>query len=142
MSHSLCSLPYDRKFSTECDPLLALSISSILSFYIRASSRCLRPLSRLPVTSILPSIFPSITCFRRQFLHKMWTYLSTEIKMNISRYNTQCTTPDIAHVCCPKSLLETQYGVLRTQMILIPVQPCALHFTFLSIRIFPELVSV
>jgi len=27
-------------------------------------------------------------------------------------------------------------------MILIPVQPCTLHFTFLSIRIFPELVSV
>jgi hypothetical protein len=39
---------------------------------LRSSSSCLRLLPRLPVTSILPSIFPSITCFRRQFLRKMW----------------------------------------------------------------------
>ena len=39
---------------------------------ITSSSSCLRLLPRLPVTPILPSIFPSITCFRMQFLHKMW----------------------------------------------------------------------
>jgi hypothetical protein len=41
----------------------------LLSF--RSSSSFLR-LFRLLVTSISPFIFPSITCFRRQFLHKMW----------------------------------------------------------------------
>jgi hypothetical protein len=41
-------------------------------FYFRSSSSFLRLLLLLPVTSILPSIFSSILCFRRQFLHKMW----------------------------------------------------------------------
>ena len=39
---------------------------------LRSSSRFLRILSRLLVTHICPFIFPSITCFRRQFLRKMW----------------------------------------------------------------------
>jgi hypothetical protein len=39
---------------------------------IRSSSSYLRLLPRLPVTSIPPFIFPSITRCRRQFLHKMW----------------------------------------------------------------------
>ena len=37
-------------------------------FSSRSSSSCLRLLPLFPVTSILPSTFPSITCFRRQFL--------------------------------------------------------------------------
>ena len=41
-------------------------------FSLRSSSSFLRILPRLPVTSILPCIFPSITCFRSQFLRKMW----------------------------------------------------------------------
>jgi hypothetical protein len=43
-----------------------------LLFSLRSSSSCLHLFPRLSVTSILPSIFPSITCFRRQFLRKMW----------------------------------------------------------------------
>ena len=39
---------------------------------LRSSSNFLRLLPRLLVTSISPFIFPSITCFRRQFLCKMW----------------------------------------------------------------------
>jgi hypothetical protein len=38
----------------------------------RSSSNYLRLLPRLLVTSICPCIFPSITCFRRQFLRKLW----------------------------------------------------------------------
>ena len=42
------------------------SASSFNLYYppvsLRSSSSCLRPLLHLPVTSILPSIFPSITC--------------------------------------------------------------------------------
>ena len=37
-----------------------------------SSSSFLRLFPRLPVTSILPIIFPSITRCRRQFLRKMW----------------------------------------------------------------------
>ena len=39
---------------------------------LRSSSSFLRLLPRLLVTSICPFIFPSITCYRRQFLRKMW----------------------------------------------------------------------
>jgi hypothetical protein len=39
--------------------------------YLRSSSSFLRLLPRLPVTSIPPFIFPSITCRRRQFLLKI-----------------------------------------------------------------------
>ena len=39
---------------------------------LRSSTSFLRLIPRLLVTSISPFIFPSITCFRRQFLRKMW----------------------------------------------------------------------
>ena len=39
---------------------------------LRSSSSFLRLFPRLLVTSISPFIFPSITCFRRQFLRNMW----------------------------------------------------------------------
>ena len=39
---------------------------------LRSYSSCLRPRPRLSITSLIPSIFPSITCFRRQLLRKMW----------------------------------------------------------------------
>ena len=39
---------------------------------LRSSSSFLRLLLRLLVTSICPFIFPSIICFTRQFLRKMW----------------------------------------------------------------------
>jgi len=39
---------------------------------LRSSSNFLRLLPCLLVTSICPFSFPSITCFRRQFLRKMW----------------------------------------------------------------------
>ena len=39
---------------------------------LRSYSSFLRFLPRLLVTSISPFIFPSIPCFRRQFLRKMW----------------------------------------------------------------------
>jgi hypothetical protein len=38
----------------------------------RSSSGCLLLLPHLPVTYILPSIFPSVTCFRRQCPRKTW----------------------------------------------------------------------
>jgi hypothetical protein len=44
----------------------------LLYFNLRSSSSFLRLLPRLPVTSIAPFIFPSISCCRRQFLRKIW----------------------------------------------------------------------
>jgi hypothetical protein len=41
-------------------------------FSLRSSNSFLRLLPCLPVTSIPPCIFPSITLCRRQFLRKMW----------------------------------------------------------------------
>jgi hypothetical protein len=41
-------------------------------FSLRSSNSFLRLVPRLPVTSILPFIFPSVTCCTRQFLRKMW----------------------------------------------------------------------
>jgi hypothetical protein len=54
-------------------------------FYLRSSSRCLRLLRRLPVTSILPSIFPSVTCFRMQFLLCMWPFQSVFLLFIVCR---------------------------------------------------------
>ena len=45
--------------------------SSYSFFSLRSSSSCLRLIPRLRFTSILPSIFHSITCFRMQFLRKI-----------------------------------------------------------------------
>ena len=39
---------------------------------IRSSSTCLLGRPLLPVTTILPSIYRSVTCFSRQFPRKMW----------------------------------------------------------------------
>jgi hypothetical protein len=61
------------EFSRHCDIILAVSISSTFSLsFLRSSSSCLRLLPRLPVTSMVPSIFHWITCFIRQVLPKMW----------------------------------------------------------------------
>jgi len=40
-------------------------------FSLRSSSCCIRLPHRLPAISVLPSIFLSVTCFRKQFLLKM-----------------------------------------------------------------------
>jgi hypothetical protein len=50
----------------------------------RSSSRFLRLLPRLLLTSIRPCNFPSITSFRRQFLRKIWP-----IQL-VSRFITSC----------------------------------------------------
>ena len=43
---------------------------SLLS--LRLSNSCLRLFALLTVPSFLASVFPSITCFRKLFLRKMW----------------------------------------------------------------------
>ena len=77
--HSFSSLSYDRSASKTSSPNRRSRASSFKWEYphhsLRSSSSflCRLPrLPRLPVTSIPPFIFPSITRCRRQFLSKMW----------------------------------------------------------------------
>ena len=60
--------PLQAEFPTQRDVVIPLSHPLIS---LKSSGSCLRLLPRLSVTYTLPSIFPSITCLRRQFLCKM-----------------------------------------------------------------------
>ena len=66
----MCRLSWNLGASTSWDPQgLSRSVMGLLYIYLISltpSSSCLRLLPRLTVTFILPSIVPSITCFRRQ----------------------------------------------------------------------------
>ena len=70
-----------------------------VSFYIKSSTSCLRLLLRcLPVTSINPSIFPSITCFIKQFLRQLWPiqfvfFLVTVCRIFLSSLTLRNTSP-------------------------------------------------
>ena len=61
---------FQSQFSTEWDLVLHSSNLRFPLAFLRSSS--LRFLPRLPVAFTLYPIFPSITCFRRQFLRKKW----------------------------------------------------------------------
>jgi hypothetical protein len=54
-----------------------------LHFSLRSTKSCLPLLPRLSVTHILPSIFPSVACFRRQFLRKMWPIHLTFLRFTV-----------------------------------------------------------
>ena len=69
--HSFSILSDDMsKASSKTMPPYSAMQSLLLS--LRSSSSFLRLLPRLLATSISPFIFPSVTCFRMQFLRKMW----------------------------------------------------------------------
>ena len=65
-------------------------------FSLRSSSSFLRLLSRLPVTSILPSVFPSIAWFMRQFPPKMWPILLAFVLLSVG-----CSSPSRLDVTLP-----------------------------------------
>jgi hypothetical protein len=75
--HSFSSLSHDRSkpLPNQALHIVRSRASSFRYEYsllsLRSTSSFLRLLHRLPVTSITPIIFPSITCRRRQFLRKM-----------------------------------------------------------------------
>jgi len=75
--HSFRTLSYDRSVASckASSPQTGASASFLkiqhFVFSLRSCSSCLRLPPLLPVT-VLPSIFPSITCFRRQFLRQIW----------------------------------------------------------------------
>ena len=65
--HSL----FQSQFSTQCDLVLPLAISSILFFPSRSIVAAYAFFFVFPSLLFFPSIFPSIAFFRRQFLRKM-----------------------------------------------------------------------
>jgi hypothetical protein len=71
-------LSYDRSIASSKPhssdrPIYYFLFPSPVSFCTLSSySRCLRLLLPVPVASVFPSIFRSVTCCRRQFLHNMW----------------------------------------------------------------------
>ena len=90
-----CSLSYNRPMtsSTECDVVLPLSISSTI-FSLRSPSSCLHILPRPPVTSILPSTFPSVMHLRRARCDKCLkliasNYVGTVMDMYNSDFTVQ-----------------------------------------------------
>jgi hypothetical protein len=98
--HSFCSLPYESSITSSkassplsgiCCFLLQFPLFSFFLIYSSYSNL----LPRLLVTSYLPSIFPSITCFIRQFLLKRQHSFHIKIKKSTSKMvnkrPTQCT---------------------------------------------------
>ena len=90
------------------------STASFLNFHyplfsLRSSSNCLHFLPLHPVNCILPSIFPSTTCFRRQFLHKMWpiqlAFLLFTVYMIFLSNSTLCNTSSFLTIS-PTDLLH------------------------------------
>jgi len=53
--------------------------------FLSSSRSCLHLLARLTVTSYLPPIFPLITCFRRQFLRKIWPITLDFLRFTVCR---------------------------------------------------------
>jgi hypothetical protein len=84
--------PFQSHLSTQCNLVLPLSISSILSVSIRSSNSFLLLLPSLPVTPIHPT-FHSILCFRRQFLRKMWPIQSAFLLFTVCMIFLSSFTP-------------------------------------------------
>ena len=73
-------------------PVHSLSACTRVHFTLSSNS-CLLLLPRLPVTFILPSIFPPITCFERQFLRNMWPIQSSFLRFVVYRILVSSLTP-------------------------------------------------
>ena len=71
-----CNLPYHKPIASSKAGLPNNAIHfqhPLLSLIL--SCNFLRLLPRLPLTYNFPSICPAKTCFRRQFLHRIWSIL-------------------------------------------------------------------
>jgi hypothetical protein len=103
---------------------------------LRSSSSCLRLLPRPP--SLIPSIFPSTTCVRRQFLRKMWLIQSVVLHFIARRISLSSFIPSPRLLSClrllprPPSLLPSIFPSItcvRRQFLrkMWPIQSAFLH---------------
>ena len=75
---------------------------------LRSSSSFLRLLPRLPVTSIYPFIFPSITRCRRQFLRKIWpTQLAFRLRISCRIFLCYLTPSNTSFLTRSVQLIST-----------------------------------
>jgi hypothetical protein len=101
---SFRSLPYDKSIALpKRVHSVQISASSISFQYplvsLMSSGICLRLIPRLPVTSTVPSIRPSITCFKRQFLRQMvQTQLAFPLHFVCRLYRDKCTIQLFAYL--------------------------------------------
>ena len=93
---------------------------------LTSSSSCLRLLPQPPVTSILPSIVPSKTCFTTQFLREMWPIQSTSFLFNGYRIFLSSMTPSTTslyfHIISPISPAP-HFKTSRVFLIYLPKCP-------------------
>jgi hypothetical protein len=97
--HSLRNLAYDmstasskRNLDRERSSDFSFNLQNIF-VSLRSFSSCLRLFSRIFVTSLLHSIFPSINCFSRQFLRKMCPIQLAFLLCTAYRIFLLCVTP-------------------------------------------------
>ena len=107
-----------------CNIVLPLSFSSTPHF-LKPSSICLRHFHRPPVTFTFPSIFPSKTCFARQFPRKMWSIQVTLLLFNVCIVFIPFLIP------CNNSLFFTR-SVQRICLILLQYHTSKLSTYFCS----------
>ena len=86
---------FQSEFSRECNLVLSISHSSTFPSPSPPSSpsSCLRLLPRLPV----PSIFPSMTCFRRRFVRNVWPIQLAFLHFIVCRKFLSYWTPSSQH---------------------------------------------
>jgi hypothetical protein len=74
---------------------------------LMSSSSFLRLLPHLPVTSILPFIFPSISLCRKHFLRKIWPIqLAFRLLISCKIFLCSLTLSNISHMIGPTDLLH------------------------------------
>ena len=98
---------------------------------LRSSRSCLRLLPRLPLTYMFYSILTSITCFRRQFLRKMWpiqlAYLTSILCRIFLSFFSLCNWCFSSHMIGPTELLHpssTTFQTFQVFLIYFPKCPC------------------
>ena len=80
---------------------------------LRSSSSFLRLLPGLLVTSISPFIFPSITCFRRQFLRKLWPIqLAFRFRISCRIFLCSLTLSNTSHFSHDYQVLNRNFLIL------------------------------
>jgi hypothetical protein len=91
---------FQSQFTTQCDRVLRFFNLQYPLVSLKSSSSCLPPLPRRHITSILPSIFPQVTCFTKQYLRKMRPFHSALLPITACKIfllSSLCMTLFISH---------------------------------------------
>jgi hypothetical protein len=96
--------------------------------FLRSSNSFLRLLPCLPVTSIPPCIFPSVTRCRRQFLHKIWpTHYSFRLHISCRTFLDSKQYIYISHMISPNDLFHPppspHFKTFQVFLIYCPKRP-------------------